>query len=103
MVSALHAGLGAVLDEGLEAAWQRHADCGRLLQDGLEGLGLELLVSPDARLPQLTTVKVPDGVDEAAVRRALLGTYGIEIGAGAGEIGGKDLADRVHGSHRAAA
>ena len=44
MVAALHAGLGALLDEGLEAARARHAECGRLLQDGLVGLGLELLV-----------------------------------------------------------
>ena len=62
---------------------------GRLLQDGLEELGLELLVSPDARLPQLTTVIVPAGVDDGAVRGALLGTYGIEIGAGAGKLAGK--------------
>ncbi len=89
MVAALHAGLGALLDEGLEAAWKRHANCGRLLQDGLEELGLELLVSPDARLPQLTTVKVPDGADEAAIRQELLGTYGIEIGSGAGKLAGK--------------
>jgi alanine-glyoxylate transaminase/serine-glyoxylate transaminase/serine-pyruvate transaminase len=89
MVAALHAGLGALLDEGLDAAWQRHAACGRMLQDGLEALGLKLLVSPETRLPQLTTVKVPDGVDEAAVRRRLLTTYGIEIGAGAGKLAGQ--------------
>src|SRR5256885_16315935 len=59
MVFALHAGLGAVLDEGLEAAWQRHADCGRLLQDGLQKLGLELVAPEDHRLPELTTVWVP--------------------------------------------
>ena len=61
----------------------------RLLQDGLVGLGLELLVRPDHRLPQLTTVKVPAGVDEAEVRRELLRTYGIEIGAGAGQLAGR--------------
>ena len=59
MVAALHAGLGALLDEGLQAAWARHAECGRLLQDGLDGLGLELLVAADHRLPQLTTVRDP--------------------------------------------
>ena len=89
MVAALHAGLGALLDEGLAAAWQRHAECGALLQDGLVDLGLELLVQPEHRLPQLTTVRVPDGVDEAAVRRDLLGAYGIEIGAGAGQLAGQ--------------
>jgi alanine-glyoxylate transaminase/serine-glyoxylate transaminase/serine-pyruvate transaminase len=89
MVSALHAGLGALLDEGLAASWERHALCGRLLQDGLGELGLDLLVSADHRLPQLTTVRVPDGVDDAAVRRELLSSYGIEIGAGAGRLAGQ--------------
>ena len=89
MVAALHAGLGAVLDEGLAAVQQRHAECGRLLQDGLVGLGLELLVDKEHRLPQLTTVRVPAGVDEAACRRELLCSYGIEIGAGAGQLAGQ--------------
>src|ERR1700685_2542178 len=57
MVAALHAGLGTLLDEGLPGSWDRHAECGRLLQDGLGDLGLELLVAPGDRLPQLTTVK----------------------------------------------
>jgi alanine-glyoxylate transaminase/serine-glyoxylate transaminase/serine-pyruvate transaminase len=89
MVAALHAGLGALLDEGLEAAWERHAACGRLLQEGLTALDLELLVGSEHRLPQLTTVRVPAGCDEAAVRRRLLDSYGIEIGAGAGRLAGK--------------
>jgi alanine-glyoxylate transaminase/serine-glyoxylate transaminase/serine-pyruvate transaminase len=89
MVAALHAGLGALLDEGLEEARDRHAACGTLLQDGLMALGLELLAPEGHRLPQLTTVVIPDGVDEAAVRGELLGAYGIEIGAGAGQLAGK--------------
>jgi alanine-glyoxylate transaminase/serine-glyoxylate transaminase/serine-pyruvate transaminase len=89
MVAALHAGLGVLLDEGLKASWERHAECGRLLQDGLVDLGLALLVATDHRLPQLTTVRIPAGVDDAAVRRELLSTYGIEIGAGAGRLAGQ--------------
>jgi alanine-glyoxylate transaminase/serine-glyoxylate transaminase/serine-pyruvate transaminase len=89
MVAALHAGLGVLLEEGLKAAWARHAECGQLLQDGLGDLGLELLVATDHRLPQLTTVRIPAGVDDAAVRRELLSTYGIEIGAGAGRLAGQ--------------
>jgi len=89
MVAALHAGLGVLLDEGLSTSWARHAECGRLLQDGLTDLGLELLVLADHRLPQLTTVRIPAGVDDAAVRRELLSTYGIEIGAGAGRLAGQ--------------
>jgi alanine-glyoxylate transaminase/serine-glyoxylate transaminase/serine-pyruvate transaminase len=89
MVAALHAGLGTLLDEGLPASWERHAECGRLLQDGLRDLGLELLVAPEDRLPQLTTVRIPPGVDDALVRRELLSVYGIEIGAGAGRLAGQ--------------
>ena len=89
MVAALHAGLGALLEEGLSATWQRHDECGALLQQGLVDLGLELLVQSEHRLPQLTTVRVPRGIDDAAVRRDLLGAYGIEIGAGAGQLAGQ--------------
>ena len=89
MVMSLHAGLGALLDEGLEAAWARHAECGAVLQDGLQKMGLELWAPEGHRLPQLTTVVVPDGVDDAVVRRALLTRYGIEIGGGVGPWAGK--------------
>jgi alanine-glyoxylate transaminase/serine-glyoxylate transaminase/serine-pyruvate transaminase len=89
MIMSLHAALGALLEEGLEAAWERHAACGRLLQDGLQKLGLQLFVEEDHRLPELTTVLVPGGVDDAAVRGALLGRYGIEIGGGVGPYAGK--------------
>lgn len=85
MIFSLHAALGRLLDEGLESAWQRHSSWGQALQDGLEAMGLELWVPAGHRLPELTTVKVPAGVDSAAVRRTLLEHYGIEIGGGAGE------------------
>jgi alanine-glyoxylate transaminase / serine-glyoxylate transaminase / serine-pyruvate transaminase len=84
MVASLHGGLTRILEEGLPAVWARHEEAGRLLQDGLEELGLELFAAKGHRLPELTTVKVPDGVDSAAVRRLLLERYDIEIGAGAG-------------------
>lgn len=89
MVFALHAGLGALIEEGLETSWQRHAECGSLLQDGLVERGFELFAAPGHRLPQLTTVVVPEGVDEAKVRRRLLDEYRIEIGGGLGEYAGK--------------
>ncbi|MCW2813441.1 MAG: alanine-glyoxylate aminotransferase apoenzyme [Nocardioides sp.] len=85
MVASLHAGLTRILDEGLPAVWARHEAAGRQLQDGLEAMGLELFAQEGARLPDLTTVRVPEGVDSAAVRGRLLEDYGIEIGAGAGE------------------
>ncbi len=93
MVYALHAGLGAILDEGLEASWARHAECGALLQQGLVDLGFELFAEEGHRLPELTTVVVPAdlpaGLDEAAVRRTLLDRYGIEVGGGLGAYAGK--------------
>jgi len=89
MIFALHAGLGAVLDEGLDAAQARHAECGALLQGGLEKLGFRLFAEEGYRLPELTTAWVPEGVDEAAVRRRLLERYGIEIGGGLGAYAGK--------------
>lgn len=85
MVMSLHAGLGRVLAEGLPAVIRRHAEAGAALQDGLQKLGLELFAAAGHRLPQLSTVVVPDGVNSAEVRAALLERYGIEIASGAGE------------------
>ena len=89
MIFSLHAGLGALLDEGLEAAWARHAECGAVLQDGLQKMGLELWAAEGHRLPELTTVVVPDGVEDAAIRKQLLTRFGIEIGGGVGPWAGK--------------
>jgi len=86
MVVSLHAALGRILDEGLDKVWTRHADAGRVLQDGLQERGLELFAQEGHRLPQLTTVRVPEGVDSTAVRRHLLERHDLEIGAGAGEF-----------------
>jgi len=84
MVRSLNAGLTRILDEGLDAVWERHAAAGKVLQDGLQERGLELFAQEGSRLPELTTVKVPEGVDSAAVRAELLEQHNIEIGAGAG-------------------
>jgi alanine-glyoxylate transaminase/serine-glyoxylate transaminase/serine-pyruvate transaminase len=84
MVVSLHAALARILDEGLPAVRARHEAAGRQLQDALEARGLELFAADGWRLPELTTVKVPDGVDSAAVRRYLLEVHDLEIGAGAG-------------------
>lgn len=93
MIYGLHAGLGVILTEGLENSWARHAACGKQLQDGLEAMGLTLFAQEGHRLPELTTVWVPEqlpaGMDEAAVRRMLLTKYGIEIGGGLGPVAGK--------------
>jgi alanine-glyoxylate transaminase/serine-glyoxylate transaminase/serine-pyruvate transaminase len=89
MIYGLHAGLGVLLDEGLAASWARHAEVGGRLQAGLEALGMKLFAAEGHRLPELTTAWVPEGIDEAAVRRRLLVEYGIEVGGGLGEYAGK--------------
>ncbi|WP_040165146.1 pyridoxal-phosphate-dependent aminotransferase family protein [Microbacterium gorillae] len=86
MVASLEAGLRRVLDEGLPAVWARHEEAGRLLQNTLEERGYELFAAEGSRLAQLTSVRVPDGVDSAAVRRWLLTERSMEIGAGVGEF-----------------
>ncbi|WP_134323046.1 pyridoxal-phosphate-dependent aminotransferase family protein [Cumulibacter soli] len=86
MVASLHAGLRRVLAEGLPTVWARHQAAGDALQTGLQEMGLELFAQEGYRLPELTTVKVPEGVDSAKVRGYLLETYDIEIGAGVGEF-----------------
>ncbi|MDD3352954.1 alanine--glyoxylate aminotransferase family protein [Zoogloea sp.] len=85
----LHESLVMLAEEGLENAWQRHRDNHLRLRSGLEALGLSFVVRENARLPQLNTVWVPDGVDEAAVRTRLLQEFGIEIGAGLGALAGR--------------
>jgi alanine-glyoxylate transaminase/serine-glyoxylate transaminase/serine-pyruvate transaminase len=84
MVVSLHAGLGRILAEGIDAVHARHAEAGRLLLEGLQDMGLELFAAEGHRLPELTTVKVPEGVDSAAVRKELLERYDLEIGGGVG-------------------
>ena len=76
-------------EEGLENAWTRHRDNHLRLRAGLEAMGLNFVVREDARLPQLNTVWVPAGIDEAAARVRLLNEFGLEIGAGLGALAGK--------------
>jgi alanine-glyoxylate transaminase/serine-glyoxylate transaminase/serine-pyruvate transaminase len=85
----LHESLVILAEEGLEAAWARHRDNHLRLRAGLEALGIRFVVSEEARLPQLNSVWVPEGVDEAAARARLLQEFGLEIGAGLGALAGK--------------
>jgi alanine-glyoxylate transaminase/serine-glyoxylate transaminase/serine-pyruvate transaminase len=86
---ALRESLRLVCEEGLQQTFDRHAAVARMLWDGLEDLGLELFVPEPLRLPTLTTVRIPDHVDDLAVRRKLLNTYNIEIAGGLGVFKGK--------------
>jgi alanine-glyoxylate transaminase/serine-glyoxylate transaminase/serine-pyruvate transaminase len=88
MLYALHAGLGVLLDEGLDAAHARHRHAGGLLQDALPQMGFRAFAQ-DRRLPQLTSVWLPDGVDDAKVRGELRTRFDIEVGGGLGDLAGK--------------
>jgi len=89
MTYALREALRMLMEEGIENRIRRHARAAAALRAGLEALGLELLAAPDHRLNPLTTVKIPDGIDDAQVRAALLKDYDIEIGGGLGEFRGQ--------------
>lgn len=91
MLYALYEGTQIVLEEGMEARWQRHRALGEALQDGLETLGFKLLGDKPFRLPQLTSAFVPEGTSEAWIRKELLSRYGIEVGGGLGELKGRIL------------
>ncbi len=84
MVASLEAALDRILLEGLENAWARHQAAGDQLQTGLQAMGLELFAAEGFRLPQLTTVRVPDGADSAKIRQFLLRNFDLEIGGGVG-------------------
>ena len=89
MVYALYESLRLILEEGLEARFDRHRRNHELLRAGLEELGFEFVVAPPYRLPMLNAVKIADGLDDAKVRQRLLDEYNIEIGAGLGDFAGK--------------
>jgi alanine-glyoxylate transaminase/serine-glyoxylate transaminase/serine-pyruvate transaminase len=89
LVYALREALAVVEEEGLENRWARHRRNHLALAAGLEALGLSLLPPAPERLWTLNAVRVPDGVDEGAVRRRLLDEFAIEIGAGLGPLAGK--------------
>ncbi|HEY3129532.1 MAG TPA: alanine--glyoxylate aminotransferase family protein [Acidobacteriota bacterium] len=86
---AIREALRLVCEEGLEARWKRHEQNSRMLQAGLEAMGLAMLVAPEHRLWTLNSVRVPAGVEEARVRTRLLEEHSIEIGAGLGPLKGR--------------
>jgi alanine-glyoxylate transaminase/serine-glyoxylate transaminase/serine-pyruvate transaminase len=86
---ALREALRLVHEEGLEERYRRHRVHAEMLWEGLRELGFDLYVPEDHRLTSLTTVRVPDHVDEAGVRIKLLEKYNIEIAGGLGALAGK--------------
>ena len=85
----LHESLVILQEEGLENAWKRHQAYHELLKSGLEKLGIYYLVEKAHRLPQLNSVLIPDGCNDAEIRAKLLNDYNLEIGAGLGVFAGK--------------
>lgn len=86
---ALHEALVILQEEGLDNAWARHRLHHNALKAGIEAMGLRFLVDEAYRLPQLNSVTIPEGIDDAAVRSRLLQDYQLEIGAGLGVMAGK--------------
>jgi alanine-glyoxylate transaminase/serine-glyoxylate transaminase/serine-pyruvate transaminase len=86
---ALHESLLMLEEEGLEAAIARHLRNHEALVAGLEAMGLSMAVAAQHRLPQLNAVNIPEGVDDASLRSALLNDFNLEIGAGLGALAGK--------------
>ncbi|MEP0788997.1 alanine--glyoxylate aminotransferase family protein [Funiculus sociatus GB2-C1] len=86
---ALREALRLIAEEGIENSWMRHQKNVEYLWEGLEDLGLTMHVEREFRLPTLTTVCIPEGLDGKAIARQLLMEHNIEIGGGLGELAGK--------------
>src|SRR6185503_5156984 len=84
-----HESLRLLLEEGLEKSFARHKKNQQALAAGLAAIGIEYATQAGHALPQLNAVRIPAGVDDAAVRKSLLERFGIEIGAGLGAFKGK--------------
>jgi alanine-glyoxylate transaminase / serine-glyoxylate transaminase / serine-pyruvate transaminase len=89
LMYALHEGLRIVAEEGLDARFARHEEAGRVLQEALIERGFSLFAQEGHRLPQLTSVMLPDGREEGPLRKALLERHDIEVGGGLGPGKGK--------------
>ena len=89
MTYALRESLRMMMEEGIDNRIKRHAKTAAALRAGVQALGMELLADPEHRLNPLTTVVVPDGIEDVVVRGKLLNEYNIEIGGGLGELRGK--------------
>ncbi|MFH1135649.1 MAG: alanine--glyoxylate aminotransferase family protein [Pseudomonadota bacterium] len=89
MIYGFREALRIVAEEGLEARFARHRQNHLALVAGLEAMGLAMLVEESCRLPMLNAVRIPEGVNDAPVRKALLQGFGLEIGGGLGPLAGK--------------
>jgi len=89
MLYALYQALILIVEEGMESVFRRHLECHRMLVEGIEDLGMEMLVAPEYRLPMLNSILIPEEADDGEVRSRLRNEYKIEIGPGLGPLAGK--------------
>jgi alanine-glyoxylate transaminase/serine-glyoxylate transaminase/serine-pyruvate transaminase len=89
MIYGLREALRIIAEEGLEQRFARHQLHHRALVAGIEAMGLSMLVPENERLPMLNTIRIPEGADDAGVRKALLQEFSIEIGGGLGALAGR--------------
>lgn len=89
LIYALREALRVVLEEGLDARYKRHVHNARALLAGAKAIGLQPAAEEGYRAPMLTTLSIPDGIDDVTIRKRLISDYGIEIGAGLGVFAGK--------------
>lgn len=89
MLYALREGLRIIKEEGLEARIERHALNERAIVAGIEAMGLEVFGEKENKMPTVTCIKVPEGIDEASIRKGLVENFGVEIAAAFGSLTGK--------------
>ncbi|CAN5815219.1 alanine--glyoxylate aminotransferase family protein [soil metagenome] len=89
MTYAIREALRLLAEEGLEARWNRHQQAAEYLWDGLEAMGLSCHVDREYRLPTLTTVRVPEGINAKAVTSRLIDEHNMELGGGLGDLAGQ--------------
>jgi aspartate aminotransferase-like enzyme len=89
LVKALDVALGLLLDEGLEAAFERHAALGRACREGAKAMGLELFSPDEDRSAVVTAIRAPEGIDSSEVVAAMRDRFGVTIAAGQGELKGR--------------
>ncbi|WP_185765363.1 pyridoxal-phosphate-dependent aminotransferase family protein [Niallia circulans] len=89
MLYALHEGLRILLEEGLEQRFKRHKLHEKALIAGIEGMGLELFGDAHSKLPTVTCIKIPDGIEAESVRSMMLNDFGVEIASSFGPLHGK--------------
>ena len=89
LIYALREALRVVLEERLDVRYKRHVHNARALLAGAKAIGLQPVAEEGYRAPMLTTLRIPDGIDDATIRTRLIADYGIEIGAGLGVFAGK--------------